>query len=108
MLLLYKNSRQYSISNVVSEESAIPHRFKLSEPQGDPRLELGEVGADLSEMLYEVFSHVQMTMGEEQRRPKEYYERKVQGKPYNPGRLVWLLEFLTALARSLRSVKSIE
>ena len=36
-------------------------------PAGDPRSELDEVGADLSEKLYEVHSDAQITMGKEQR-----------------------------------------
>ena len=61
-------------------------------PPGDPRLELGEMGTELNEKLYEVHSHAQMTMGKEQRRQKEYYQRKIHGGPFNPGDLLWLLE----------------
>ena len=58
----------------------------------DPRLELGDVGAELSEKLYEVHSHAQISNGEEQRRQKEYYQRKVHGETFTTGDFVWQLE----------------
>ena len=38
-------------------------RLIYPKPPGDPRLELGEIGTELNERLYEVHSHAQMTMG---------------------------------------------
>ena len=68
-------------------------------PPGDPRLELGEVGAELSDKLFEVHSHAQLTMGKEQRRQKDYYQKKVHGKSFKIGDRVWLFEPLKAKSR---------
>ena len=85
-------------------------------PPGDPRLELGEVGAALSDKLYEVHSHAQLTMGKEQRRQKDHYQRNVHGECFRARDRVWLLEqsgtqseipkVPSSLARPLRSIKS--
>ena len=53
---------------------------------------LGEDGLELNEQLYEVHSHAQATMGKEQRRQRDYFNRKVHGNPFKPGDLVWLVE----------------
>ena len=45
-----------------------------------------------NEKLYEVHSHAQTTMGKEQRRQRDYFNRKVHGDPIKPGDLVWLFE----------------
>ena len=74
------------------ERSAPPHRLVLSQTPGDPRLVLGEDGLELNEKLYEVHSHAQVTMGKEQRRQREYFNRKVHGDPFNSSDLVWLFE----------------
>ena len=61
-------------------------------PPGDPRLVLGEDGLELNEKLYEVHSQAQATMGKEQQRQRDYFNRKVHGDPFKPGDLVWLFE----------------
>ena len=43
--------------------------------------------------------HAQITMRKEQRRQKDYYHRKVHGKLFEPGDLVWLLEPRKAKSR---------
>ena len=48
--MLYRTEAQYPID------------LFYPKPPGDPRLDLGEVGAALSEKLYEVHSHAQLTM----------------------------------------------
>ena len=53
---------------------------------------LGEDGLELNEKLYEVHSHAQATMGKEQRRQRDYFNRKVHGDPFKAGDLVWLFE----------------
>ena len=60
---------------------------------------LGEDGLELNEKLYEVHSHTQATMGKEQRRQREYFNRKVHGDPFRPGDLVWLFEHHRAKSR---------
>ena len=61
-------------------------------PPGDPRLELSKEGTALSDESYEVHRHNQITMGKEQRRQKEHYQRKVHREASSAGDLVWLLE----------------
>ena len=74
------------------KEAQNPIDLNFPKPPNDPRLKLGEVSSHLSEKLYEVHSHAQMSMGKEQRRQKTFYKGQVRGKPYNLGDLVWLLE----------------
>ena len=40
-----------------------------------------------------------MTMGSEQRRQREYFNRKVHGEPFKEGDLVWLFELHKAKSR---------
>ena len=46
----------------------------------------------MSDKLYEVNSLAQLTIGKEQRRQKDYYQRKVHGEGFEAGDRVWLLE----------------
>ena len=61
-------------------------------PTGDPRLKLSEKAEELNERLYEIHSQAQITMGTEQRRQRDYFNRKVHGEPFKEGDLVWLFE----------------
>ena len=70
----------------------------VPKPPGDPRLKLGENAEELNERLYEIHREAQMTMGTEQRRQREYFNRKVRGEPFE-GDLVWLFEFHKAKSR---------
>ena len=79
-------------SMLFAREAQYPIDLYFLKPPGDPRRELSESGAELNERLYEVHSHAQLTMGKEQRRQKEYYQRRVHGTPFDPGELVWLFE----------------
>ena len=88
-------------SMLYGKEAQYPFDLYYPKPPGDPRLELGQMGTELNEKLYEVHSHAQMTMGKEQRRQKEYYQRKIHGGPFNPGDLVWLFEPHRAKSRKL-------
>ena len=53
-------------SMLYGREPQYPIDLFYSKPPGDPCLELGEIGAALSDKLYEVHSHAQLTMGKEQ------------------------------------------
>ena len=74
---------------------------------------LGEDGLELNKKLYEVHSHAQATMGKEQQRQRDYFNKKVHGDPFKAGDLVWLFEplreksrkFYLPVARPLRSVE---
>ena len=79
-------------SMLYGREAQYPIDLFYPKPPGDPRLELGEVGAELSDKLFEVHSHAQLTMGKEQRRQKDYYQKKVHGKSFKIGDRVWLFE----------------
>ena len=46
--------------------------------------------ADLRSSLSEAYRNAQESMGSKLDRQKEYYDRKVHGKPYEKGNLVWL------------------
>ena len=74
------------------KKAQYPIDLYYPKPRGDHRLELSEQAAELNGKMYEVHEHAQLTMGKEQRRQKDYYHRKVHGKPFEPGDLVWLLE----------------
>ena len=49
-------------------------------------------GLELNENFYEVQSHAQATMGKEQRRQRDYFNRRIHGDPFKPGDVVWLFE----------------
>ena len=73
----------------------------VSKPPGKPRLKLGENAEEVNERLYEVHRKTQMTMGTEQRRQREYFNRKVHGEPFKEGDLVLLFEPHKAKSRKL-------
>ena len=79
-------------SMLYAREAQYPIDLFFPKPPGDFRSEVDDLGTELNEKLYEVHSHAQLTMGKEQRRQKEYYQRKAHGAPFEPGDLVWLLE----------------
>ena len=79
-------------SMLFGKEAQYPIDLFYPKPPGDPRLVLGEDGLELNEKLYEVHSHAQATMGKEQRRQRDYFNRKVHGDPFKAGDLVWLFE----------------
>ena len=81
-------------------EAQYPIDLFYPKPTGDPRLEIGEVGAALIDKLYEVHSHAQLTIGKEQRRQKDYYQRKVHGESFKAGDRVWLLRPHKAKSRT--------
>ena len=53
-------------------------------------MKLGEHAEELNESLYEFHREAQKTMGSEQRRQREFFNRKVHGEPFKEGDLVWL------------------
>ena len=79
-------------SMIFGREAQYPIDLFVPKPPGDPRLKLGENAEELNERLYEIHREAQMTMGAEQRRQREYFNRKVQGEPFQEGDLVWLFE----------------
>ena len=83
-------ARPYSM--IFGREAQYPIDLLVPKPPGDPRLKLGENAEDLNERLYEIHREAQMTMGSEQRRQREYFNRKVHGEPFKEGDLVWLFE----------------
>ena len=96
-------------------EAQYPIDLFYPKPPGDPRLELGEVGAGLSDKLFEVHSHAQLTIGKEQRRQKDYYQKKVHGKSFKIGDRPSVViratqseipKVSSPLARSIRSIES--
>ena len=79
-------------SMIFGREAQYPIDLFVPKRPGDPRLELSEHGEELNERLYEIHREAQMTMGSEQRRQREYFNRKVHGEPFKEGDLVWLVE----------------
>ena len=79
-------------SMIFGREAQYPIDLFVPKPPGDPRLKLGEHAEELNERLYEIHREAQMTMGTEQRRQREYFNRKVHGEPFKEGDLVWLFE----------------
>ena len=79
-------------SMIFGREAQYPIDLFVPKPPGDPRLKLGEHAEELIERLYEIHREAQMTMGTEQRRQREYFNRKVHGEPFKEGDLVWLFE----------------
>ena len=79
-------------SMLIGKEAQYPIDLFYSKPPGDPRLVLGEDGLELNEKMYEVHSHAQATMGNEQRRQRDYLKKKVHGDPFTRGDVVWLFE----------------
>ena len=79
-------------SMIFGREAQYPIDLFVPKPPGDPRLKLGEHAEELNERLYEIHREAQMTMGPEQRRQRDYFNRKVHGEPFKEGELVWLFE----------------
>ena len=79
-------------SMIFGREAQYPIDLFVPKPPGDPRLKLGEIAEKLNERLYEIHRGAEMTMGTEQRRQREYFNRKVHGEPFKEGDLVWLFE----------------
>ena len=73
-------------------EAQYPIDLFVPKPPGDPRLKLGGNAEELNERLYEIHREAQMTMGTDQRRQREYFNRKVHGEPFKEADLVWLFE----------------
>ena len=73
----------------------------VPKPPGDPRLNLGENPKELNERFYEIHKEAQMTMGSEQRRQRQYFNRKVNGESFKEGDFVWLFEPHKAKSRKL-------
>ena len=85
--MIFGREAQYSIDLFVPK------------PPGDPRLKLDDNAEELNERLYEIHKEAQMTMETEQRRQREYFNRKVHGEPFKERDLVWLFEPYTAKSR---------
>ena len=64
-------------------------------------MKLGENAVELSERVYEIHREAQMTMGTEQGRQREYFNRNVYGEPFKEGDLVWLFEPHKAKSRKV-------
>ena len=79
-------------SMVFGREAQYPIDLFVLKPPGDPRLKLGENAEELNQRLYEIHREAQMTMGTEQIRQREYFNRTVHGEPFKEGDLVWLFE----------------
>ena len=79
-------------SMIFGREAQYPIDLFVPKPPGDLRYKLGDNAEELNERLYEIHREAQMTMGSEQRRQREYFNRKVHGEPFKEGDLVWLFE----------------
>ena len=75
-------------SMIFGMEAQYPIDLFVPKPPGDPRLKLGENVEELNERLYETQREAQMTMRTEQRRQREYFNRKVHGEPFRERDLV--------------------
>ena len=82
------------------EEAQDPIDLSYPKPPGNSRL-VFEDGLELTEKVYEVHSHAQDTMGKEQRRQRNYFDRKVHCDPFKRGDVVWLFEPHKAMSRKL-------
>ena len=79
-------------SMIFGREAQYPIDLFDPKPPGDPRLKLGENAEELNERLFENRREAQKTTGSEQRRQREYFNRKVHGEPFKEGDPVWLFE----------------
>ena len=77
---------------IFGREAQYPIDLFVQKPPGDPRLKLSENAEELNERLNEIHREPQKTMGTEQRRQREYFNRKGHGEPFKEGDLVWLFE----------------
>ena len=79
-------------SMIFGMEAQYPIDLFVPNSPGHPRLKSGENAEELNERLYEIHREAQMTMGSDQRRQREYFNRKVHGEQFKEGDLVWLFE----------------
>ena len=77
---------------IFGREAQYPIDLFVPKPPRKPRLKLGEHAEELNERSYEIHREAQMTMGTEQRRQREHFNRKVHGELFREGDLVWLFE----------------
>ena len=75
-------------TRIFGREAQYPIDLCVPKAPGDPRMNLGESAGKLNERLYEIHREAQITMGTEQRRQREYFNRKVHGNPFKEGDLV--------------------
>ena len=87
-------------SMIFGREAQYPIDLFVPKLPGDPRLNLGENAEELNERLYEIHRGAQITIGTEQRRQRDYFNRKVHGEPFKEGDLVWLFEPHKAKSRN--------
>ena len=73
---------------IFGREAQYPIGLFVPKLAGDSRLKLGENAEELNERLYEINGDSEMTMGTEQRRQREYFNRKLYGEPLKEGDLV--------------------
>ena len=88
-------------SMIFRREAQYPIDLFVPKPPGDPRLKLGENAEELNERLDETHREAQMTMGSEQRRQREYFNRKVHFEQFEEGDLLWLFEPHKAKSRKI-------
>ena len=86
-------------SMIFGREAQYPIDLFVPKPPGDPRLKVGENAEELNERSYEIHREAQITTGSEQRRQREYFNRKVHGEPFKEGDPVWLFEPQKAKSR---------
>ena len=77
---------------ICGREAQNPIDLFVPKPPGDAILKLGENAEELNDRLYKIHRDAQITMGTEQGRQREYFNRKVYGEPFKQGDLVWLFE----------------
>ena len=82
-----KKATPYSL--ISGSEAQYPIDLCVPKP---PRLKLGENAEELNKRLYEIHREAQITLGAEQKRQREKFNRKVHGDPFKERDLLWLFE----------------
>ena len=98
---VYRTIGATPYSMIFGREAQYPIDLFVPKPPGDLRLKLGENAEESNERLYEIHREAQITMRTKQRRQREYFTRKVHGKPLTEGDLVWLFEPHKAKSRKV-------
>ena len=87
---VHNTTRDTPFSLVYGEEYQYPISLFYPKPIDHEYMEAGDFATWLHEIFREAHPHARLMLGSAQRRRKNLYQRKVHGKPYQPGARVWL------------------
>ena len=87
---IHETTKATPFSLMFGREVQLPIDIMFGKPLGVTATSTSEYARALEQRLVAAYEHVREHLGIEQRRHKQLYDRKVEGKPYKEGDSVWL------------------